>query len=249
MDMEWWKSFFEVGGVALLFLTFAFGAGFMLTSKKVNERQSERLRKFDADMTVAKSDLAKQQERAAKAEATVALAEQHSAEANAKAEAFRLDIANANEASARAQADAADAKTEMAKQQTRAATAELALLELQQRLAHRRINPDDHKKLVAALLPFRGSVVNLTKLGEGEAAQFADDLISVFHEAGWSVQENFVGMISPPRYGLECRVNESSEGGKALAGVLRKLPTADVRTANPPPPAVAVIFVGLKPPA
>lgn len=39
MDVEWWKSFFEIGGVVLLFLTFAFGAGFMLTGKKVNERQ------------------------------------------------------------------------------------------------------------------------------------------------------------------------------------------------------------------
>jgi hypothetical protein len=90
MDMEWWKSFFESGGVILLFLTFAFGAGFMLTSKQIGERQSVRLRKFDSDLTSAKSELAKQQERAAKAEGGIANAMQKAAEANKAAEDERL---------------------------------------------------------------------------------------------------------------------------------------------------------------
>jgi hypothetical protein len=140
-------------------------------------------------------------------------------------------------------------ETKAAEQQTRAAKAELALLELQQRLEHRRISATDHKKMVAALLPFQGSVVNLTKLGDGEAAQFADDLLSVFKEAGWSVQLTYVGLVSPPKYGLSCMVNESSKEGVALSAALGKLPTADVRSANLPPPTVADIFVGLKPPA
>jgi uncharacterized protein HemX len=66
MDVEWWKSFFEIGGVVLLFLTFAFGAGFMLTGKVSYERQTERLRSFDKDLTAAKTALATQQELAAK---------------------------------------------------------------------------------------------------------------------------------------------------------------------------------------
>ena len=140
-------------------------------------------------------------------------------------------------------------ETKAAEQQARAAKAELALLELQQRLEHRRISASDHKKMVAALRPFQGSVVNLTKLGEGEAAQFADDLLSVFKEAGWSVQLTYIGLVSPPKYGLSCMVNESSKEGVALSAALGKLPTADVRSANLPPPIVAVIFVGLKPPA
>lgn len=65
MPVEWWKSFFEIGGVALLFLTFAFGAGFMLTGKIVNERQAKQLRQFESDLTAAKTALSEQQERTA----------------------------------------------------------------------------------------------------------------------------------------------------------------------------------------
>ena len=68
MPIEWWKSFFEIGGVVLLFLTFAFGAGFVITGKIVGERQEEKLRLFDKDLTAAKTELVKQQALAATAE-------------------------------------------------------------------------------------------------------------------------------------------------------------------------------------
>ena len=117
------KSFFEIGGVILLFLTFAFGAGFMLTGKVVSERQGKQLRQFDKDLTDAKSALAKQQERAADADARVAGLEQ----------------------------DAANAKTEMAKQQARAATAERNLLELQERIKPRHLSEEQKKALIRQL--------------------------------------------------------------------------------------------------
>jgi hypothetical protein len=220
MPVEWWKSFFEFGGVVLLFLTFAFGAGFMLTGKVVNERQERQLRQFDKDLTDAKTALGKQQERAANADAQVAGLEQ----------------------------DAVDAKTEMARQQARAATAERSLLELQQRLAHRRISKSDHDKLVASLRQYRGSAVNLTKLGDSEAAQFADDLVAVLSDARWHVTLSIIGTLSPPRYGLMCSVDTNSSAGRSLATVLRTLPTADVKTASHQG-FIAEIFVGLKPPA
>lgn len=137
--------------------------------------------------------------------------------------------------------DAADAKA-------RAATAERSLLELQQRLAHRRISKADQDKLVALLSPYPGSVVRLTKLGDSEAGQFADDLIAVFHSAKWSVQLSTIGTLSAPRYGLVCMVDESSSAGKALAKAISSLPDASV-TPTKLNGLVANVLVGLKPPA
>jgi hypothetical protein len=61
MPLESWKTFFEIGGVILLFLTFVFGAGALFTGKRINERQSEQLRQFNMELSA-------QQERAAVAE-------------------------------------------------------------------------------------------------------------------------------------------------------------------------------------
>jgi predicted negative regulator of RcsB-dependent stress response len=221
MQLEAWKTFFEIGGVTLLFFTFVFGSGAYLTTNRLNQRQAAQLREFDKQLTDAKTKLGRQQERAANADARVAGLE----------------------------TEASNAKLEMAKQQTRAANAETALLELQQRLAHRRISQSDHDKLVASLRPFRGAAVQLSKVGDAEAAQFADDLLAVLHDAGWSVSLHISGIVVPPTYGLLYSVDESTPAGHALAVALRRLPTANVRPATLTPPFVASIFVGLKPPA
>ena len=68
MPLEEVKSIFEIAGVILLFLTFVVGAGVLLIGNKINERQAERLRQFDKDLTEAKAALTKQQERAIEAE-------------------------------------------------------------------------------------------------------------------------------------------------------------------------------------
>lgn len=169
---------------------------------------------------------------------------------------LEINAANANRDLAGLQKAASDAKAaqqkveiDLAKQQEKTAIAERALLELKERLAHRRINQSDHDKLVASLRPFRGSAVQLLKLGDEEAAQFADDLLAVLHDAEWSVQLSFAGSMAPPRYGLLCQVDESTPAGHALAVALRKLPTADVKPASLKPPVAANILVGLKPPA
>jgi hypothetical protein len=145
--------------------------------------------------------------------------------------------------------DLANAQGEMAKQEARAAEAEKSLLELQQRLAHRRIGKTEQDKIAAALKPFRGSTVQVTKLGDAEAAQFADDLLAIFNNAGWEVKLRAIGTFSPPKYGLDCLVDESTLAGQALGAALRKIPGAEVRSVTLPAPNTAVIFVGLKPPA
>jgi hypothetical protein len=111
-SLEWWKSAFEIGGVALLLLTFFAGFGALWFSRQLNAVQAEKLRQFDSGLTDAKTKLGEQQERAAKADARVAGLEK----------------------------DASDAKTELGKQQERTADAELRLLELQESISWR--NPD-----------------------------------------------------------------------------------------------------------
>jgi hypothetical protein len=196
------------------------GAGALYFSNRINAAQHTQLRQFDLGLTDAKTALGKQQERAANADARVAGLEH----------------------------DAAEAKTEMAKQQTRAATAERSLLEVRQRLEHRRVSKSKHDELVAILHRYPGSIVNVIKLGDSEASQFADDIIAVFTDAKWHVNVSTVGMMSPPRYGLLCSVDDLSPAGRSLATGIRELPTADVKTAKHEG-SVADILVGLKPPA
>jgi hypothetical protein len=68
MSVEDWQHFFEFWGIALLFLTFVSGTGVLLTGRKVNQQQAERLRGFELQITDARTALATQQQRAATAE-------------------------------------------------------------------------------------------------------------------------------------------------------------------------------------
>lgn len=164
----------------------------------------------------------------------------------------RIAIAGEGTAKALAEVAAANERTtklelEASQQRERAAKAEHDLLELQQRLAWRRISSKEHGEFVAALKPFAGSIVEVTKLGDAEAGQFADDIISIFAEARWDIQRNFSGSASPPIYGLQCLINEGAPAAKALAAVLRKLPTVSIASSSNRV-VVAQVFVGLKPP-
>ncbi|HLO07206.1 MAG TPA: hypothetical protein VK198_11225, partial [Terriglobales bacterium] len=160
MSVELLKSICDWLTVVLIALTVASGAGALITGDIISKRQEARLREFDGDLTDAKIELGKQQVLASDAAGRVVGLEQ----------------------------DVAEAKAEMAKQQTRAATAERDLLQLQTRLAHRRISSDEQTKLAAKLLPFAGSIVAVTRLGESEAGRFADDLLAVFTQAKWDVR-------------------------------------------------------------
>jgi hypothetical protein len=71
MSVEAWKTVFDIGTLVLLFFTFAFAAGIFFTGDTINKRQEEKLRQFDKDLTEAKTELGKQQERAATAERTL----------------------------------------------------------------------------------------------------------------------------------------------------------------------------------
>jgi len=57
MPVEFWKSFFDWGTVALIGLTFVFGAGALITGSVLNSRQDAKLREFDDNLTKAKAQV------------------------------------------------------------------------------------------------------------------------------------------------------------------------------------------------
>jgi hypothetical protein len=163
MTVEDLKIIFDWVAVILLFMTFASGVGVLITGNIINKRQEQQLRTFNSGLTAAKTELGKQQERAANADARVA----------------GLEV------------DAADAKAEMAKQQTRAATAERRLLELQERIKPRHLSEPDKELLVKELSPLPPITVQIAWSltapdGEGLAEDFAD----VFKRLGWKMPHN-----------------------------------------------------------
>src|SRR6266568_506039 len=151
---------------------------------------------------------------------------------NKESESIRLDTAKAVERAANAEREAEKER--------------LARIMIEERLAARRISPEQHRELVAVLNPYRGSSVELEKLGDLEAGRFADDIVLALKDSGWNVVVSLSGIVSPPVYGLHCAVNESP-AGKALGAAFRRLPTAQVNSL-PRLPISAQIIVGLKPP-
>jgi hypothetical protein len=86
---------------------------------------------------------------------------------------------------------------EIAQQRERAAKAEKDLLELQQRLAWRKLTPDQVTKLTISLEGLKGSRVDIHLLGGGvpEVEQYGEQLRNVFEAAGISVDSSPVSLI------------------------------------------------------
>jgi hypothetical protein len=240
VSVEGWKSLFDTATVVLLFLTFAAGAGVLFTGNIINKRQEGKLHRFDVDLTGAKTELAKQQERAAKAEASIALAAQYAAEANTKAEGFKLEIAQANEAAARAQAQVASANVASKEAVAKVADAEariseanraaaeahvtaererLARLQLEARLADRVITPDQKQQIAAVFAPIKGQTVDVVIVGDTpEVSKTADAILGGLQNAGISLN-----------------IFHPLEGGTArgvIVGVRSDAPVADKQAGN-----------------
>lgn len=155
--------------------------------------------------------------------------------------ALQAKIAEAKKAS-----DEANERAALANE--RAELERLARIRIEERLAARRIEAEELHSLADCLKPYAGTTVIVTKIGDLEASQFADDLIKMFSEAKWRVQMKYVGTMSPPVYGLQYMVDDSP-AGKAVGRALSGLPTATVRAGEYLPSAGhAAILVGLKPP-
>lgn len=269
MDIEWWKSFFEIGGVVLLFLTFAFGAGFMLTGKKVNEQQAERLRKFDTDLTGAKTELAAQQTRAATAEGNIALAEQHAAEANAKAEGFKADIAKAQEEAAKAQSQVAGATAESAKASAKAEEFRLGIAQANERAAQSQLETEKLKAVVTwrtlpasnadelekALAANPGSINLRYTDGDPESLFLAIQFSRILEKAGWKIAPSSLkldgalqwGIALPDSSGTEAQTLRSAFAAAKIAFSTEPVPPASMSVGRSIAGA-PILMIGSRPP-
>ena len=215
MSVEGLKSLFDIAAVVLLFLTFAAGAGVLITGNIINKRQEEKLHQFDAGLTGAKTELAKQQKRAADAEANIKLAEQHAAEASAKAEEFRLDIAKANASSDLAKAQVATATAEAAKATERAAEAQLELARFK---APRTLSLSQQETIAAGLRPFGTKRVDVIIIGDiPEIANICGNIESAMTRAGWFVNHVGKAVSGPNVAGVFVGTHTGVDSDTALA--------------------------------
>jgi hypothetical protein len=100
MSPESFKSLFEWIGVGLLLLTFVAGYGVLHFGSQVDAQKDEHLRQFDKELTGAKKELGKQEERAANAEKalkdvanTAGAANERAGVANERAASLELETA------------------------------------------------------------------------------------------------------------------------------------------------------------
>lgn len=169
MSLEGWKAFFEIGGVVLLLLTFAFGAGALIVNNRLNAIQAKELGDFRIKFEGEQQKTALAQKEAAEAkqiaggfEIAISSANQRAAEANAKAEEFRLAIAAANERAAQA-------------------TLELARLK-----TPRTLNPEQQKRISGQLKPFAGTQFDIALNVEPEPQELLPRIENALNAAGWS---------------------------------------------------------------
>jgi hypothetical protein len=168
MPIEDWKSLFDLATVVLLGLTFAAGAGVLITGNIINRTQNEKLRKFDSDLTTAKTELGKQQERAANADARVVGLEKSASDAQTAQEQVEKQLEAQKELTARAQKEASDAA--------------LALAQFKE---PRTIPPDRQDAFIAALKPFAGQNFAFAVFPDPEPLALTRTLDVLLKSSGW----------------------------------------------------------------
>lgn len=174
MSLEGWKSVFEIGGVVLLFLTFAFGAGALWTARRVNDRQAAQLRQFDKDLTDAKTELGAQQERAATAELRLRQVEN--------------TAAGANERAALADQRAAEANQKAAEANEAAERERLARAKIEAVLADRTLSDDQMRQLIAKMAHFPGQEFGIIAYWDSnESAGIANRIAAALQHAQWKI--------------------------------------------------------------
>lgn len=131
-------------------------------------------------------------ERAGKAEQHLAEANARASEANARAKEAEAQVAKANAASKDAVAKVAAAEARIAEANRAASEANaiaererLARLQLEARLADRTLTAEQQARLTAALMPFRGTEVDIVIFGDTpEISIIAGMILDCLHKAG-----------------------------------------------------------------
>lgn len=199
--LDSWNSLLQTLSVALLFLTFAVGAGAVMTSRRIAAREQTRL--VNAEQSTAEAN-----RRAAEA-----------AEGTARAAA---DAASAKERTVKLELEAAQ-------QREKAANAERELFEVKNQIKPRRLDAVQRASLIVALSQAnpKGLVTVNCVLGDGEGFAFASQIDDVLKAAGWPTtgvnQGVYAGGANPVGFGILVR---SAAKAPPHAGALQHAFTA-----------------------
>lgn len=236
MSLEFWKSFWEIGGVVLLAGTFLFGAGALIINGKINVKSAKELADFRIKFE------GEQQK--------TAHAQQEAAEAKALAGGFERDIAVANQKAGEANERTARLEIEATAQRERAAKLEVEALKLRGQLlvqgprenllsGERRQEFVNMLKLFpgqridvrrsASVIEVNGAVVMSTPIGD-DTVGLSRSFISALKDAGWeSPPEPLLSAFHGEGLKVEVVKDASLEtvtAAKALVEALKQLPLA-----------------------
>jgi multidrug efflux pump subunit AcrA (membrane-fusion protein) len=201
---ELWNTWFQAISIILILGTVLAGAGAIISGRIVSRNQARDLASANAvaaraNEGVAEANLAIAQAKEETAfltnDAETAKAER--AEADKQIAIARADAARAKEGIANAEAQSAKATVEVTRLQGVVANAEReravaqkALLELQERLKHRHVQPEQAKRFVAELKKLPKQTIEFGYIGgpADDSFDFTMELIALFKEAGWTVR-------------------------------------------------------------
>ncbi len=120
---------------------------------------------------------------------------------------LRTEITRLGSITAEANKAAAQANERANQMEVQAEELRRQNLEIQRKINPRFLTTAEQQTILDAIRPFHGHQIILTRLGDGEAGPYGDNIIGVFQKAGWTVQVNHVGMYMPPTYGIVCRIS------------------------------------------
>jgi len=187
VTVDGWKRFFDVASVALVLATFVAGAGVLWTGNIINKRQETQLREFDIRLTESKTELGKQQERAAKAEKELKETSNVAGSAILTAGEANEHAAKLESANLSLRGQIATLERDAAEQRERAAIAERELLALRQAASPRSFTDAQLKAFTSILAAGpKGSMELMFQAGDLEAAQFASQIYNALTSAGWT---------------------------------------------------------------
>ena len=225
MTLEDWNTVLQVASASLLGLLFLVGALTIVVDRIISKRQESRIASAQRDAAAATKEAAEARDGTARALG---------------------DAAAANERTSRLE-------LESARQRERAARAEKDLLELQERLRHRRIVGEQRERLIATLRNIPKGPVSLTcVLGDGEGIAFANDVVEVLRAAGWEVDGVNQGAFTPTNpVGFFVRVRSAVNAPPYIRALLEAFNSTGIRLDAAEVPTMAenvvAIVVGNKP--
>lgn len=199
-----------------------------IETTKVKSAAEERIAKVESESREKIAGLTTEAELAKKERAE---ADKEIAIAKADAARAKEGIANAEAVSAKAGVEVARLQTVVANAEKRRLEAERALLELQERMRHRRLTGDQREKIAHILLANpKGKIVVTSMAGNDESYRYASDFDEVFRQCGWTSRvQDITEMGGAPSIGVFLEMADPSAAPPYTNTLYMALKGADIQ--------------------